>query len=160
MKDLIAAYSFYKIYTSPIFWICCGLTFLYGFIGEKLTPPKPKPDQTICTEVSCPNPKKAISTVNQLISRNPKDSQLYVSRGSTYCITKQISLCLSDFDVAIKLSPDKADTYMNLGTTLARIDPVRSNEAFDQAIKIYRQHGDTNKAESIRELKSAYAFER
>jgi hypothetical protein len=156
MKDYIMAYSLFQIFTSPVVWVCVALTFVYGQVTQILTPPKPAPDPTICTEVSCPNPKKALAILNQLISKNPKDSQLYVSRGSTNCITKHISQCLSDYDTALEFSPDKADTYKDFGMTLLRIDRVRSAKAFDQAIKLYSQRGETTNVDEIRKIKSTF----
>ena len=158
MKDYVAAYSIYKIFTSPVFWIFVALTFVYGQVTQKLTPPAPVPDQTICTELSCPNPKKALAILNQAISKNPKDSKLYVDRASTYCIMRQISQCLSDFDIALKLSSDQADTYTSFGTTIVVIDPSRSAKFLDQAIKIYRQRGDTVNEENVRQIKSINGF--
>jgi tetratricopeptide (TPR) repeat protein len=158
MNDPISAYFIFKIFTNRIFWVCCGITFLYGFIGQKLTPPAPAADPTICIEGACPNPKKAISILNQAISKNPETPGFYTSRGRTYCIMKQLSLCLSDFDKAIKLSPDNASIYEELGITFIRIDPVRSAKALDQAIKLYRQHGDTANEQSVRQTKIVYGL--
>lgn len=158
MNNFIAAYSIYKIFTNPIFWACCGLTFLFGVIGQKLTPPPPKLDSSLCLKGSCPNPKKAISSLTRLIALNPKDSELYVSRGNVYCITKQISQCLSDFDRALQISSNKAETYESVGMGLLGIDSVRSTEAFDQAIKLYNQRGDTISSERVRKDKSIFGL--
>lgn len=158
MNNYIAAYSIFKIFTSPIFYILVAATFFYNLAAQKLTPPAPAPDQTICIEGACPNPKKTIAILNQAISKNPETPGLYVSRGRTYCITKQISLCISDFDRAIKLSPDNASTYDQMGITFIQIDPVRSAKALDQAIKLYREHGDTVNEKSVQQTKLVYGL--
>lgn len=158
MNNYIAAYSIFKIFTSPIFYVLVAGAFFYNLATQKLTPPAPAPDQTICIEGACPNPKKAIAILNQAISKNPENSELYTYLGSTYCIIGQISKCLSNFDIAIKLSPDNASNYERLGVTLVKIDPVRSAKALDQAIKLYKQRGDIANEESVRQTKSVYGL--
>lgn len=99
--------------------------------------------------------KQAIAMLTEAISMNPNDFWLYARRGDAYCNMGQLAPCLANHKISIKLNPDKARAYSRLGTTLARIDPVRSAKAFDLSTKLYEMRGDITNANLNRKVKSA-----
>jgi tetratricopeptide (TPR) repeat protein len=102
--------------------------------------------------------KEAIVLLNEAIAMKPNDYYLYARKGDAYCNMGQLSPCLANHNIAIKLNPDKAEAISRLAIALVPVDPPLSAKAFDLSIKLYKQRGDTRNAEAYIAAKSAFGL--
>ena len=77
----------------------------------------------------------------------------YYSRGLTYYAMEEHDKAISDFDKAIELKSDYAEAYTDLGKAYLAIgDKTKANEAFETAIRLFEEQGNSYAAEQVKEL--------
>ena len=77
----------------------------------------------------------------------------YYSRGLTYYAMEEYDKAISDFEKAIELKSDYAEAYTDLGKAyLAIEDKAKANEAFETAIGLFEEQGNSYAAEQVKEL--------
>ncbi|MEA2051895.1 MAG: tetratricopeptide repeat protein [Euryarchaeota archaeon] len=77
----------------------------------------------------------------------------YYSRGLTYYAMQDYDKAISDFDKAIELKSDYAEAYTDLGKAYLGIgDKAKANEAFETAISLFEEQGNSYAAEQVKEL--------
>jgi tetratricopeptide (TPR) repeat protein len=80
---------------------------------------------------------EALSSINLLISEYPNESLLFNISGACYSETNQINLAIEKFQQAIKIKPDYAEAYYNLGVAYQKNDHL--NDAlnnYEKAIEL------------------------
>jgi tetratricopeptide (TPR) repeat protein len=60
---------------------------------------------------------KAVGSFNQAIKNDPKLASAYNGRASAFKFSNRIGEAIQDWNTALKLQPDFADVYFNLGIT-------------------------------------------
>nr|CBH39654.1 conserved hypothetical secreted protein, containing tetratricopeptide repeats [uncultured archaeon]CBH39780.1 conserved hypothetical secreted protein, containing tetratricopeptide repeats [uncultured archaeon] len=77
----------------------------------------------------------------------------YYSRGLTYYAMQEYDKAISDFDKAIELKSDYAEAYRDLGKAYLEIgDKTKANDAFETAISLFEEQGNSYVAEQVKEL--------
>ena len=77
----------------------------------------------------------------------------YYSRGLTYYAMQEYDKAISDFEKAIELKSDYAEAYRDLGKAYLEIgDKAKANEAFETAIRLFEEQGNSYAAEQVKEL--------
>ena len=77
----------------------------------------------------------------------------YYSRGLTYYAMQEYDKAISDFEKAIELKSDYAEAYRDLGKAYLEIgDKAKANEAFETAIRLFEEQGNSYVAEQVKEL--------
>ena len=78
---------------------------------------------------------------------------IYYSRGLTYYAMQEYDKAISDFEKAIELKSDYAEAYRDLGKAYLEIgDKTKANEAFETAIRLFEEQGNSYVAEQVKEL--------
>jgi len=77
----------------------------------------------------------------------------YYSRGLTYYEMREYDKAISDFNKAIELKPDYAEAYRDLGKAYVAIgDTAKATEAFETAISLFEEQGNSYAAKQVRQL--------
>ncbi len=78
---------------------------------------------------------------------------IYHSRGLTYYEMREYNKAISDFNKAIELKSDYAEAYRDLGKAYVAIgDTANATEAFETAVRIFEEQGNTYAAGQVKQL--------
>jgi tetratricopeptide (TPR) repeat protein len=79
--------------------------------------------------------------------------RIYYSRGLTYYEMREYDEAISDFNKTIELKSDYANAYRDLGKAYVAIgDTANATEAFETAVRLFEEQGNSDAAEQVRQL--------
>ena len=77
----------------------------------------------------------------------------YRSRGLIYYEMREYNKAISDFNKSIELKSDYAEAYRDLGKAYVAIgDTANATEAFETAVSLFEEQGNSDAAEQVRQL--------
>jgi tetratricopeptide (TPR) repeat protein len=103
-------------------------------------------------------PRDAIFLLDRAIKMNPNDYFLYARRGDAYCNLRQVTQCVANHKIALKLNPSKGNALRHMAQAFLNIEPSKSAKLFDLSVMAYKKEGDAHNADLTLWVKNSYGL--